>query len=59
MTINTCPVRRPRPNTRELKAVTFTATQGPGLVRGLLIDVTDEMGVQSPFPGIALVMSVR
>ena len=38
-----------------LKAVTFTATQGVALVRGLLINVTDEMGVQSLLPGVATV----
>jgi YD repeat-containing protein len=38
-----------------LKAVTFTATQGAALVRGLLINVTDDTGVQSMAPGIATV----
>jgi hypothetical protein len=35
--------------------VTFTATQGAALVRGLLINVTDDTGVQSIAPGIATV----
>ena len=39
-----------------LKAVTFSATQGAGLIRGLLINVTDETGVQSIGPGIATVI---
>ncbi|HNM83154.1 MAG TPA: hypothetical protein PKI77_01395, partial [Mycobacterium sp.] len=38
-----------------LKAVTFTATQGALLVRGLLINVTDDTGVQSLAPGVSTI----
>ncbi|WP_460359385.1 hypothetical protein [Mycobacterium sp. ZZG] len=37
-----------------LKAVTFSATQGVGIVRTVTIDVTDDTGVQSLTSGIVL-----
>ncbi len=38
-----------------LKAVTFSATQGAGLVRGLSISATDEHGVNNVAPGFVTV----
>ncbi|MCV7126011.1 hypothetical protein, partial [Mycolicibacterium vanbaalenii] len=37
-----------------LKAVTFSATQGVGIVRTITIDVTDDTGVQSLTSGLVL-----
>ncbi|WNG86745.1 hypothetical protein C6A87_023525 [Mycobacterium sp. ITM-2016-00317] len=37
-----------------LKAVTFSATQGAGIVRTITIDVTDDTGVQSLTSGVVL-----
>ena len=38
-----------------VEGVTFTATQGAGLVRGLLINVTDDTNVQSIAAGVATI----